>query len=182
MGKPLSLDEIYATAGHLFRRASQINTALHMSICAGLDLTPVQFIALTAIAEVPGVDVTRLSSLIAFDRSTLGGVVERLESKGLIVRASDKVDRRVKLLYATPSATDLLEATAAEVRQAADAILKPLAPADRKTLLRIMQELVQGNSENLPASIREAQDAPADTPVRHRAPRAASRLRARRAG
>ncbi len=42
--------------------------------------------ALVAIHTHPGIDATRLSAVIAFDRSTLGSVIERLETKGYIER------------------------------------------------------------------------------------------------
>ena len=92
------MDSLYAMPGHLIRRVQQVSTALFAEECAGLDLTSVQFAALVAIRENPGVDATRLSHLIAFDRSTLGGVLERLEAKGWVVRNPSPGDKRIKLL------------------------------------------------------------------------------------
>lgn len=175
----VTLDELYESAGHLLRRASQINTALFMSACAEFDLTTVQFAALVAISEVPGVDVTRLSSLIAFDRSTLGGVVERLEAKGLVVRAPDKNDRRIKLLYVTPSGVAMIRASQENAMGVTDELLKPLTTADRKALTRILKIVVHLNGENLPASIRETSDVPAarSVPAKARPSRVPPRLR-----
>lgn len=74
--------EFTTMPGHLIRRAQQVSIAIFAEECAGLDLTSVQYAALSAIGAHPGVDATRLSTLIAFDRSTIGDVLERLESKG----------------------------------------------------------------------------------------------------
>lgn len=73
--------------GHLIRRAQQVSIALFAKECAALDLTSVQCAALVTIRENPGVDTMRLSRLIAFDRSTLGSVLERLEAKGWVGRS-----------------------------------------------------------------------------------------------
>ncbi len=78
------MDDFHDMPGHLIRRAHQISTAQFAEECAGFDLTSVQYAALVAIKANPDVDATRLSALIAFDRSTIGGVLERLEAKGFV--------------------------------------------------------------------------------------------------
>jgi DNA-binding MarR family transcriptional regulator len=97
------MEELYEMPGHLIRRAQQISTALFTDECGAFDLTSVQYAALCAIKANPNVDATRLSALIAFDRSTIGDVVERLESKGWISRRSSLQDRRIKLLRLSPA-------------------------------------------------------------------------------
>jgi DNA-binding MarR family transcriptional regulator len=97
----MSLKPLYAKPGHLIRRLQQIAVAIFMEDTEDFDITPVQYAALTAVREHPDVDVTRLSALIAFDRSTLGNVVERLEAKGRLVRCEGQSDRRIKLLRIT---------------------------------------------------------------------------------
>src|SRR5438046_8849207 len=101
--KPVSLtmDAVYAKPGYLFRRMQQIAVAIFIEECRAYELTPVQFAALVAIRTHPGIDATRLSAVIAFDRSTLGNVIERLETKNYIERTPAREDKRVKLLYLT---------------------------------------------------------------------------------
>src|SRR5215510_13233376 len=104
----LTMDAVYGKPGYLFRRMQQIAVAIFMEECKAFDLTPVQYAALVAIQTHPGIDATRLSAVIAFDRSTLGSVIERLESKRLIERAPSPEDRRVKLLTITRSGATIL--------------------------------------------------------------------------
>ena len=66
------MDAVYTAPGYLFRRMQQIAVAIFMEECKDFDLTPVQYAALIAIHTHPGIDATRLSAVIAFDRSTLG--------------------------------------------------------------------------------------------------------------
>src|SRR6476646_1024945 len=98
---PVTMDAVYTAPGYLFRRMQQIAVALFIEECKAFDLTPVQYAALIAIHTHPGIDATRLSAVIAFDRSTLGSVIERLEAKRLIERKPSNDDKRVKLLYLT---------------------------------------------------------------------------------
>ncbi|HRO03218.1 MAG TPA: MarR family transcriptional regulator [Terricaulis sp.] len=51
-----------------------------------LNLTSIQFAALVAINDSPGLDATRLAALIDYDRPTMTGVIDRLEAKGLVMR------------------------------------------------------------------------------------------------
>src|SRR5438876_1166385 len=92
----LTMDAVYTKPGYLFRRMQQIAVAIFMEECREFDLTPVQYAALVAIQTHPGIDATRLSAVIAFDRSTLGSVIERIEAKGLVERKASPDDRRIK--------------------------------------------------------------------------------------
>src|SRR6202453_1058220 len=82
----VTMDAVYTAPGYLFRRMQQIAVAIFIEECKAFDLTPVQYAALIAIRTHPGIDATRLSAVIAFDRSTLGSVIERLEAKDYVER------------------------------------------------------------------------------------------------
>src|SRR5260370_34658875 len=94
--------------GHLIRRLQQICFALFLNEAKAFDVTPVQYAALVAINDHPGIDQTALCNMIAFDRSTIGGVVGRLQRKKLINRINGAHDRRTKSLYITPAGRRLL--------------------------------------------------------------------------
>src|SRR5690348_8367039 len=137
----ITMDAVYTAPGYLFRRMQQIAVAIFMEECRSFDLTPVQYAALIAIHTHPGIDATRLSAVIAFDRSTLGNVIERLESKKLIERKPSPDDKRVKLLYLTRPGAILLRDIMSSVDRAQARMLQPLKPADRKTLLALLTQL-----------------------------------------
>jgi DNA-binding MarR family transcriptional regulator len=144
---PVTMDAVYSKPGYLFRRMQQIAVAIFMEECRAYDLTPVQFAALVAIHTHPAIDATRLSAVIAFDRSTLGNVIERLETKEFIERKPSAEDKRVKLLYLTRSGAALLRDIMPSVDRAQARMLQPLKPADRKTLLALLTQLVDLNNE-----------------------------------
>ncbi len=150
------MDDLYQMPGHLIRRAQQIATALFTDECAAFDLTSVQYAALCAIRANPQVDATRLSSLIAFDRSTIGDVLERMEAKGWIVRTASTQDRRIKLVRLSPAGLKLLHQVGPAVRRVQERLLAPLAPQDRGTIIRLLGELAELHNDATPAPLRIA--------------------------
>ena len=148
--------DLYDMPGHLIRRAQQISTALFAEECAEFDLTSVQYAALVAIRANPDVDATRLSALIAFDRSTLGNVLERLENKGWVIRGNSPADRRVKLLRVTLEGERLLRRVDPAVRRVQQRLVEHLTPADRARFLRLLAQLASVHNELTPAPLRTA--------------------------
>ncbi|WP_315715282.1 MULTISPECIES: MarR family transcriptional regulator [unclassified Bradyrhizobium] len=143
----ITMDAVYTKPGYLFRRMQQIAVSIFVEECREFDLTPVQYAALVAIQTHPGIDATRLSAVIAFDRSTLGSVIERLESKGHIERRPSAEDKRVKLLYLTRAGGALLRAIMPAVDRAQARMLAPLKAPDRKMLMALLAQLVDLNNE-----------------------------------
>lgn len=143
----MQLRDLHSKPGHLIRRAQQIAVAIFMEECAVFDLTPVQYAALVAIRENPGTDATRLSALIAFDRSTLGSVLERLEARKLVMRYSSPDDKRIKLLKLTAAGSALVKRAETAVLRAQERILAPLRPNDRNKLMELLGQLVELNNE-----------------------------------
>ena len=150
----MAMRDLYEKPGHLIRRAQQIAFALFMEECASYGLTPVQFGSLFAIRERPGLDATRLSAVIAFDRSTLGDVLDRLEAKGWISRTPGPNDKRVKVLHLTRAGGALLDAVEPAVERCQQRILEPLAPADRAKFMKLLHQLVKLNNESSRAPLR----------------------------
>lgn len=151
------MDGLYQMPGHLIRRAHQISMALFAEECGEFDLTSVQYAALVAIRANPDVDATRLSHLIAFDRSTIGGVLERLEAKGWVLRSPGTADKRVKLLRLTLEGERLLRRVEPAVMRVQQRLLEPLAPADRATVLRLLGQIAAVHNEVTSVPLRTAE-------------------------
>jgi len=129
-------------AGHLIRRLHQQSTQVFQAQtqAAGLDMTSVQFAALDAIARQPGIDQASLAETISFDRATIGGVIDRLEAKGLVTREVSSQDRRARLLHLTRPGMRLL-ATSRPVVEALQAdILAPLSASERAAFLALARK------------------------------------------
>src|SRR6266849_3925335 len=94
------LREIHEMPGHLARRFQQIAVAVFLAEVegAGYDITPVQYAALAAVGANPEIDQVTLAGLIAYDRTTITGVVDRLVLKELMTRHESSQDRRAREL------------------------------------------------------------------------------------
>ncbi|WP_187437283.1 MarR family winged helix-turn-helix transcriptional regulator [Bradyrhizobium rifense] len=155
---PITIDAVYAAPGYLFRRMQQIAVSIFIEECKAFDLTPVQYAALIAIHTHPGIDATRLSAVIAFDRSTLGSVIERLQAKDFVERKPAPEDKRIKLLYLTKLGAAILREIIPAVERAQARMLEPLKPTERKALMGLMAQLVDLNNEASRVPLR-AEDA-----------------------
>lgn len=154
----MSLNDLYEKPGHLIRRAHQISWALFLDECAEFNITPVQYAAMVAIQERAGVDATRLSSLIAFDRSTIGNVIERLEARGLVVRKPSAEDKRLKLLFLSREGAALLRNVEGAVERVQERLLAPLNAAERKQFMKLLTRLAALNNEVTSAPLRAVEE------------------------
>ncbi len=131
-------------AGHLIRRLHQHSTQVFAAHTreAGFDITPVQFAALDAINEHPGIDQAGVAELIAYDRATIGEVINRLVAKGLVERAVNNTDRRARVLRLTADGAETFRALLPVVSDLQAAILANLAVKDRAAFLSLARSAV----------------------------------------
>jgi MarR family transcriptional regulator, organic hydroperoxide resistance regulator len=78
-----------------------------VKVCDSLDLTPTQGLLLRQLKFGTPVPMSALADTMACDASNVTGVVDKLESRGLIVRQGAENDRRVKMLVVTEKGRDL---------------------------------------------------------------------------
>ena len=142
--------------GHLARRFQQIAVAVFLAEVgdAGFDLTPVQYAALAAIRTNPGIDQITLAGLIAYDRTTITGVVDRLVQKGLLVRQASPRDRRARELQMTDAGRRTLRAMAPVVEQAQRIMLRGLSEKEARELMRLLRKAISAGNELSRAPLR----------------------------
>ncbi len=141
----LDLEEL---PGHHIRRLHQIAVAIFLQETEAHGVTPVQYAALQSVANAPGIDQRTLARTIGFDTSTIGGVIDRLEARGLLVRNSKPDDRRVRLLTLTAAGHALLRELQPDMQRAQKRMLEPLPPRQRAEFLKMLRTLVEANNEH----------------------------------
>lgn len=144
--EPERLD-LHCLPGHYIRRLQQIAVALFLQETEAQGITPVQFAALQTVANQPGIDQRTLAGAIAFDTSTIAGVIDRLEARGLLERRVSPDDKRVRRLTLTPDGAALLAATLPGMRRTQERLLAPLrTKAERAEFVRMLRLLVDANN------------------------------------
>lgn len=149
---------VQAMAGHLIRRLNQLSTHVFAMRVreAGFDLTPVQFAAMDAVLAEPGLDQASIAARIAYDRATIGGVIDRLEQKGFVLRSVSERDRRareVRLSGAGQAAYDQILPIVAALQSE---MLQGLEPGEREDFLRLAAKALQAAEEGAGAKGQEA--------------------------
>lgn len=152
--------DIYEMPGHLIRRLNQISVALFSERMtqAGLVLTPVQYAAMCGIRAHPKVDQATLAGLVAYDRATLGNVIDRLEGRGLLKRTTSRSDRRAKTLTLTKAGQTLLKAAAPHVRDVQPDILAGLSAGERDEFLAMLAKITMAGNERSRAPLKSPRE------------------------
>ncbi|MGH1416439.1 MAG: MarR family winged helix-turn-helix transcriptional regulator [Pelagimonas sp.] len=125
--------------GHLIRRLNQISAHefARQTQAAGFDITPVQFAAMDTISANPGIDQAGVAANIAYDRATIGGVIDRLVQKGTVERTVSKRDRRAREVKLTKSGQRILDDVLPIVTALQEDILPGLSPEERGMFLSL---------------------------------------------
>ena len=144
--------------GHLARRFQQIAVAVFLAEVegAGYDLTPVQYAALAAVSAKPGIDQITLAGLIAYDRTTITGVIDRLVQKGLVARHESSRDRRARELKITDAGRRTLRGVTPAVEAAQRILLRGMTEKEAKQLMRLLQKAIAAGNDLSRAPLRDA--------------------------
>jgi DNA-binding MarR family transcriptional regulator len=84
----------------------------------------------------------RLAQTLACDASNVTGLVDRLESRGLVRRRASSADRRVKVLVLTPTGVRL-RALLLDRMTAPPASLERLSLREQRALVRMLTRLLE---------------------------------------
>lgn len=132
--------------GHYIRRLHQISVGIFMQEIEPWGVTPVQYAALQTVRNQPGIDQRSLARQIALDTSTIGGVIDRLEARGLLQRNAVPGDRRVRQLTLTPAGQQLLADVIPAMRRVQQLILQPLDPEEQTRFMAMVERMVNTNN------------------------------------
>jgi DNA-binding MarR family transcriptional regulator len=111
------------------------------SLAAGLELSPAQCHVLHLIEPGQTLPMGHLADRLACDASNVTGLVDRLESRGLIRRRPSDRDRRIKVLQLTPAGLRVRDMLV-ERMSTPPPILDRLSPRERQALVRILSRLL----------------------------------------
>lgn len=128
-------------AWQLLVRFSFTQRASLPALAAELELSPAQCHLLNLIEPDRPVPMGQLAGALACDASNVTGLVDRLESRGLLQRRSSDADRRVKVLSLTPLGARV-RAALLERMTAPPAALARLSQEDQRALVTLLRRLL----------------------------------------
>ena len=80
-----------------------------------------------------------LSALVKIDKSVITATIDALETKGLVVRAPDPRDRRVRRPTLTPHGRKVCQRATAAVTTVEQGLLELLEPSQREVFLSVLR-------------------------------------------
>jgi len=106
------------------------------------DLSPAQCHVLHLIEPGKPLPMGQLAENMACHASNVTGLVDRMESRGLVCRRPSSEDRRIKVLELTPAGTRL-RATVFERMTKPPETLGRLSTEEQRALVRLLKRLVE---------------------------------------
>ena len=148
----LALDGKSARGAHSEIDADLLQRRAHVALMGGYSCAADGPIARGGPFHVDSVvkylyDQRTLASTIGFDTSTIGGVIDRLETRKLVRRNASSTDRHVRLLTLSQAGRALLDATVPSILRAQEQMLEPLPAPERAEFMRMLRTLVTANNE-----------------------------------
>ena len=115
--------------------------ALELPVLAAHEVSMWGYSVLTALDDTPVRTQAALAEAIGADKSRIIGTLDELQNAGLIERTPDPDDRRVRLLSITTEGRRVRRAVRRGIQVEEMKVLDSLLVPDRKTFIRILQQL-----------------------------------------
>ncbi|MEU6367415.1 MarR family transcriptional regulator [Streptomyces sp. NPDC046931] len=132
------LTAIRSLPSWILGRAAARGRALVAEALAAEGLKMWHHVVLSAVRDLAPVAQADLGRGIGLDPKDLVGILNDLQSAGLLVRAPDPKDRRKNAVSLTREGRRLLERCQKAAREANDALLAPLSAAERDHFMDLL--------------------------------------------
>ncbi|QNE36624.1 MarR family winged helix-turn-helix transcriptional regulator [Leifsonia shinshuensis] len=109
---------------------------------APLGITPNRFGVLAQLARQEGRTQQELATALGLHRNSMVGMIDDLESRGLVERRRHPGDRRAYAIHLTPAARDVLATGELIADELEETMLGVLGPEERATLVATLTRLV----------------------------------------
>jgi DNA-binding MarR family transcriptional regulator len=129
------------SVGYRLRRAQLAVFESIIAILADIGLRPGSFSVLLVIGRNPGLKQSEVSAALGIQRTNFVGLVDALQSRGLVVRKPLANDRRSRALHLTNAGRRLVERAEVLQRRHEAALAKRLGEGGRDSLLELLGRL-----------------------------------------
>ncbi len=140
------LAPLWSRPGFLIRRLHQLSVSIFYVETNELDLTPVQFGALSIVAVHPGIEQLDLGAELGIDRANVADVVSRLVKSGHLVREISERDRRARNIFLTESGKALVCAANRRFKAVQKRLLAPLDDEGRELFIAQLNLLIESHN------------------------------------
>jgi DNA-binding MarR family transcriptional regulator len=140
---PVRLGLLDELLGYHLRRAQVAVFEDFTATFGTAEVTPGQLGVLAVIDANPGLSQTQLGAALGIDRSTIVGLVDGLEARGLVSRNSAPNDRRSHALKLAPPGAALLRRLEIAVRAHERRVAHALSAAESRQLIALLKRIAR---------------------------------------
>ena len=133
--------DIGKSVGFLLAKAYQRGCAIFKEEFDGYDITTQQFGLLGFLWQEDGLSQAELSTRSQIDRTTMGGLIDRLEKEGLVRRLADPDDRRAYRICLTSKGKSLEDELCTIAVRSQNRFTAALTEDELETLKKLLQKL-----------------------------------------
>lgn len=108
---------------------------------AEYDVTPVQYGILACLWQHDGQAPSQIAANLNLDSSTITGILDRMENKGLLRRTPDPNDRRALKVVLTEAGSALQVPIDKIIDEANEEVMESLSEIERETLRTLLGQL-----------------------------------------
>lgn len=137
--------ELYECVNFLLTKAQLTVFKYFKSQLAEFDVTPVQYGILKCLWREDGQMPGQIAVCLGLDGSTITGILDRMESKGLLKRTPDPNDRRALRVIITDQGSKLQEPVEKVIISANLKVLQALTPEDKEKLFGFLRGIIEEN-------------------------------------
>ena len=130
-------------AWRLLFQLSRSNRREIAQLHSDFDLNPAQVQLILHVGSESGSPMNELAESLACDASYITGLVDKLETRGLVQRTAKPEDRRIKLIGLTPQGRDIRKQLYERVSQP-PAFIAAMPPTDQEALRDIFRRAAAG--------------------------------------
>lgn len=134
------MSEILREIGNISRALSSVSNIEFKDT----QLNKGQYLYLARIYENPGIINEMLADMVKVDRSVVSKAVKNLEQTGVVRKAADPENKKIRRLYVTEKDTELYDYLDREEKYSEQQALDKLTTTKKKELLRLLRR-VSGN-------------------------------------
>lgn len=132
------LDEL--TGYHLRRAFGAFGADFHIAM-EGTGLRQVLFAILSIVSSSPGINQSRVGTLLGIKRANMVSLINELIDLGVIVRMEDPRDRRSMSLSVTPAGTALMREGLKKIRAHEERMLAGFTDDEKQLLLELLRRI-----------------------------------------
>ena len=127
--------------GFLMHDVSRLRRAVFDEFMRPLGVTRSQWWVLAYLSRHDGMIQSDLASALDLGKAALGGLIDRLEASGFIVRRTDEVDRRAKRVFLAPPGTQMVKEMNVRSHEMSEWILQGLSSDERYQLADMLSRV-----------------------------------------